>query len=72
VEAAAAVAVTLLAWAVGIWLGLWLNGRLKFAPWPGANWAARVMQWCIRCLVFMIAFLMISVPVTYLAAALLG
>jgi hypothetical protein len=72
VEAAAIVVVTLLGWAVGIWLGLWLNGRLKLGPWPGAHWATRVMQWSIRCLVFLTAFLMISAPVTYFAAALLG
>ena len=70
-EAAAAVAVTLLAWGAGVWLGLWLNRRLKFAPWPGPPWATCFMEWSIRWIVFNTGFLMVSIPLTYLVLALL-
>ena len=70
-EAAAAVAVTLLAWGAGVWLGLWLNRRLKLAPWPGPRWATQFMRLSIRYIVFSTGFMMVSVPLTYLAFALL-
>ena len=70
-SAAAAITITLLAWAAGAWLGLWLNRRLKLGPWAGPRWATQLMYWSVRYIVFHTGFMMVSVPLTYLAFAVL-